>query len=221
MPNFMPVSAAESERISRVAARDLGAAGMVLRRRGKLREDLRKMVLLDDLAVGSDVPLGDAVNVCAADVVSVKGEMLGDRLDNVLSRAHRLRAAEAAKRRVRRQIREADAAAEIGVRNVVGVVGVQQRPFQNRRREVERAAAVGEEIVLQRVDATVAFEADFPADEIRVPLAGRTHVGVFVENHPRGTARLAGDAAIIAGIAACVSLPPKPPPMRFVTQTTS
>ena len=70
-------------------------------------------------------------------------DVLGDRLQNVLDDRHRLRPAEAAERRVRRQIREAHLAGELDVRQEVAVVGVEQRPLHHGQRQIGRGAAVG------------------------------------------------------------------------------
>ena len=54
--------------------------------------------------------------------------------DHVLDRRDGLRPAEAAKRRVRRQIGPADAAREFAVRKPVGILGVQERALHDGQR---------------------------------------------------------------------------------------
>ena len=67
----------------------------------------------------------------------------------------------------------------------------------------------------------VVVEADFPLGAVGVPLAGGAHVVVFVVDDAGGAAGFLGDErGHHRGNAACVSLPPKPPPMRLQMQTT-
>ena len=57
---------------------------------------------------------------------------------------------------------------------------------------------------------------------VRMPLACDREILVATENdaEPGGGDGSRPEAAKIAGWAACVSLPPKPPPIRLQTQTT-
>ena len=151
----------------RVEPGDFVAPLAVLRSGGQRREDFRQMVAVEQLAVGRDVALADAVQVAHPHVEGVEAQVLGDRLQNVLDHGHRLRAAEAAEGRVRRQVREAHLAGELDVRQEVAVVGVQQRPLHHGQRQVGRAAAVGVVRDAQRVDAAVVVEADFPLAAVR------------------------------------------------------
>ncbi len=108
----------------------------------------------------------------AADVERIHPEPGGDLLDDAFGRGDPLRAAEAPERGVRRQVRPADRPLDGDIGEEVGVVGVEHRPLHHRQAEVERAAAVGEQLQLQRGDRPVVVEPDPVAGQVRVPLAG-------------------------------------------------
>ena len=157
-----------------------------------------------------------------ADLERVEAQVGRDLLDDVLDRRDPLRAAEAAHRRVRREVGAADRPRDGEVGDEVGVVGVEHRALHDGQRQVGRAAAVGVQLEVQGVDPPLGVEADLVAGQIRMPLARDPHVqvaGVDDPRRPAGARRRPAPPAG-AGWAACDSLPPNPPPIRVQTQTT-
>ena len=115
---------------------DLAPSRLVV---GALADPLHHLpddVVVDDLAVGRDVPRRIAVIVGAAHRLDVDPERAGDVLDRELDDDHPLRPAEAAEGGVGDRVGLAAIAAEMRVRDVVAIVGVAERAPHHRGREV-------------------------------------------------------------------------------------
>ena len=69
---------------------------------------------------------------------------------------------------------------------VVGVVGVEHGAFEDGRRKVARAAAVGEEVEKESGDASLGGKTDSVNCFEGMAFAGDGHVGVAVEYEARG-----------------------------------
>ena len=74
-----------------------------------------------------------------------------------------------------------DLATEADVGNVVAVVEMEEGAVVDGEREIERPAAVGVELDVGGVEATVRVIADFVFREKRMALAGGFHVVIAVE----------------------------------------
>ena len=104
----------------------------------------------------------------------------------------------------------------------VAVVGVEQARSVDRAGEIGRPAAAGGEDHVEALDPALAVEADLVVDDEIVALAGDDHVVVAVGPDLGGAAGLLGDQrATQANRLPCVSLPPKPPPMRRTSTVTA
>ncbi len=99
---------------------------------------------------------------------------------------------------------------------------MEDRAVVHRPGQVGGKAAARSERKVEAQDAAVVVEAHVPRILERVPLAGRAHVVVAVEAKlGRAPVAARNSAATHANSDICVSLPPKPPPMRRHSTTTS
>ena len=112
-----------------------------------------------------------------------------DAVDDFFDDQHPLRSAEAAKGGVRREIGFRDPTAEFDVRNVVGVIEMEDRAVRHRARKIERPAAIGKELDLRREQQPVAVEADLEFPEERMAFAGDHHVLIAIEADAHFAAR--------------------------------
>ena len=96
-----------------------------------LLEQRGQCVVGDDLSVRGDITFADAIAIAPPHFVGIEVEERGDFFDDVLHGGHGLGAAKAAKRRVRRKIRSANRSGKGGTREIVGVLGVEQRPLHD------------------------------------------------------------------------------------------
>ena len=170
-----------------MARRRPGARAYSRRFRQPVQEHGQRVVA-NDLAVGRDVAVADAVAVPPANLVGVEAEVGGDLLDDVLDGGDGLRSAEAAKGGVGRQVGPAHRPGELDVGDVVGVLGVEQRALHDGQRQVGREAAVGEEVDFQAGDEALAREADAVARLVGMAFAGDLHVLVAGEDAARRAA---------------------------------
>ncbi len=160
---------------------ELDHARGVLRRLQQLVPDARHAVVLHLHVVRRAVAWSGTVEIPPTHVGRVELQRFGGAAQDRLDDGDALGASEAAKRRVRRQVRLRHAAAEVQRGHVVRVVRVEQRPVENRARQVGRKATVREGLELQRREVALFREACFVAGEKRVALAGLRHVLVAVE----------------------------------------
>jgi hypothetical protein len=117
-----------------------------------------------------------AVEVAGADDVRRQIECPRHAIDDLLDHQHALRAAEAAERGVRHVMRAADAADHFEIGHVIAVVGVEHGPAEHREAEVERPAAIAEQLHGERPQPAGPVEAGLEAGQERVALAGQHHV---------------------------------------------
>ena len=172
---------------------DLVPSTVVVRLGRERRVNFGQVIAIEQLPVRRGVPFADAVQISHPHVERIDLQMLRDRLQNVLDRSHRLRTAEAAKRRVRRQVRKTHLARELNVGQKVAVVGVQERSLHHGQRQIGRDAAVRIIGDAERLNPPVIVEANFPRAEIFVTFAGDSHVVVFVVDDAGRAARFASD----------------------------
>ena len=133
---------------------------------------------------------GAVVEVALADDLGRKLQVEGDAGEDVFDDDHALRAAEAAEGGVRGGVGFADLATEADVGDVVGVVEMEEAAVVDGLGEIERPAAVGEEIDLGGVEFAIGMEADGEAGEEGVAFAGGFDVFVAVELDADGLAGL-------------------------------
>src|SRR5207302_9249697 len=104
-----------------------------------------------------------------------------DTIDDLFNNEHPLRPAESAKGSVRREIGFHDPPAELDVWNVVAVIEVKQRPVRDGPREIERPAAVREQIDLRPEQHSVFVEPDPEFSETRMAFPSDHHVLIAIE----------------------------------------
>ena len=155
----------------------------------KLVPDAVEAVIADGLTVVGRVRLPVAVvEVALADDLRRQAEGAGDAVHDVLDDQHPLRTAETAESGVGDHVSLHRAAGKMDVRQVVGVIQMEQRAVGDGRGEVQGPAAVGEQLDPERVESAVVVETHPPTGLERVALAGERHVLVAVQADAHGPA---------------------------------
>mmetsp|Transcript_11607 Transcript_11607/g.27570 ORF Transcript_11607/g.27570 Transcript_11607/m.27570 type:complete len:435 (-) Transcript_11607:526-1830(-) len=134
-----------------------------------------------------------------------------DALHDLLYHHHPLRAAKASEGRVGGLIGPTDVPDSSHVGDPVAVVNVQQRAVHDRGAQVERVARVVVEVGIQGDQTALRGEAHLVARQESVPLPGRLHVLVAVEDEAHRPARVVcrnGAGDVTKGPAGL--FPPKP-----------
>ena len=83
-----------------------------------------------------------------------------DAVDDFLDHEHSLRPAESAKGGVRSEIGFRDHAAEFDVRNVIGVIEMEDGAIGHGARQIERPAAIGKQFDLRGLQQSFSVESD-------------------------------------------------------------
>ena len=195
IPNLTGVSAIPRRWVREAAlnrAISVAAAGVV-RRLGKPVDQDGERVVGHHLAVGRGVASRAAVAIPPANLEGIDAQVGRDLLDHVFDGRDPLRPAEAAHRRIRRQIGPADRARDGDIGNEIRIVRMEHRALHDGQREVGRAAAVGVKVDAQGLDPPVRAKAGAVAGQVRMPLAGHPHVEVSRVNDARRPAGLVGD----------------------------
>ncbi len=107
--------------------------------------------------------------------------MIGNGVDDALDRKHALRAAEAAKGHCSYRMRLACVSGKADIRQIIAIVGVKQRPVQDRNGLIQGIAVPRIEIEFDAEQQAVAVEPHVVVDEELVALAGDIHVVVAVQ----------------------------------------
>ena len=155
--------------------------------------DALDAVAFDDFTVVGGVGLAFAViEVACAHLFGREVEREGDAGDDVLDDDHSLRSAKAPEGGVGGGVGFADAAFEVDVGKVVGVIEVEEGAVVDGEGEVEGPAAVGEEMDLNGVDAAVVLVAHLEAGVERVSLSRGHDVVVTIELEGDGLLELVG-----------------------------
>ena len=188
----------QPERIGAVGRLDRRQPGGVVAPREQRVDDLGQVVAGHDLPVGRHVAVGRAVEIAAADLRGRDGppaaaEKDRDLLHHGLDGRHALRATEAAEGRGRGVVGEADAATDVDMLEMVGVVGMEHRPLHHRGREIGGGPAVGVKPHDIGADPALVVEAHLPGGVVGVPLAGAPHVVVAAVDDAGRPAGASGD----------------------------
>src|SRR5438270_3969337 len=137
------------------------AARCELARLCQFSPDALDAIVLDLLSVMGRVRLaGAAIKIAFAHNLRSQAGGARDTIDDLFNNEHPLRPAESAKGSVRREIGFHDSPAEFAVRNVVAVIEVKQCPVRDGPREIERPAAVREQIDLRREEQSGLVKTD-------------------------------------------------------------
>src|SRR5438270_879964 len=113
-----------------------------------------------------------------------------DAVEYFLDDQHALRAAKPAESCIRCQIRFRDVAPERDMRNVVGVVEMENGAICDRAREIERPAGIGKQIDFRAQDETFVIEADAELRQKGMALTGDHHVLIAVQPNSHFSAGL-------------------------------
>ena len=101
-----------------------------------------------------------------------KSQPPGDAVHDLLDREHALRPAETSKRRVGSNVRFRHLATDFDVRKIIRVVHVEHRAVGHRQRQIERPAAVGDQLALEGENFPFVVVACLEPGQERMPLPG-------------------------------------------------
>ncbi len=158
-----------------VESGNLGATGLIVGAGFQLTDQFRQYVMGDGLAVVGGIAAG-AVEIALAHLQRVQSQITGNVIHRLFDHHHALRAAKAAEGGVGDRVGLAAVAGHPRLIKVIGIVGVEHGPLDNRIGQVRREAATAGYHDLGALNYALLVKTDVVGVEEVVALAGLHHV---------------------------------------------
>ena len=154
---------------------NLGAASLIVGAGFQLTDQLRQHVMINHLTVVGGIAAG-AVEVALAHLQRVQTQMAGNVIHRLFDHHHALRTAETTEGRIGHRVGLAAMAGHPRLIQIIGVVGVEHGPLDNRIGQVRREAATTSHHDLGALNHALLVKADVVGVEEVVAFAGLHHI---------------------------------------------
>ena len=159
----------------RLAPRLIGAALL------QLTHYTIQNVILDRLVIRRHIP-PRPIEIRLADLQRVAAQRIGDLLDDPLTHHHTLRSAETAESGVRHRMGLHRARGQPHLGDVIGTVGVKQRPVGHRAGQIGAEPAARGQLGLDRLDPPVIVESDLVTAYEIMSFPGGRHILIAIRS---------------------------------------
>ncbi len=148
----------------------------VLRRLHKLVDQQWEAIVFHNLAVVRHVIFRETIEILFSDFQRIRTKMSRNAVDDRFDCRHSLRTAKPPEGSIRRQVRFPDSCKDRHVRNKIGVITMQHRPFHDRKRKIRCCSCITIEFEFDSPNSSFIIKARFIPNEESVTFSRHDHV---------------------------------------------